>query len=469
MSKDGRPLALPDANDASGGLSGSAATPIEWAAYVLGALKRQRSVAIGVFVVGVVASLLYFMVGPRVYRVNARILVQPQQAASSVLRSVGGGDEGAVRAAMETVHRRESLLAIIKETKMFDEKLESVKPGFFERLLDRFDPTLPTDDPMETLLLKLRKKLTVATGDGTIDIIVEWSNPEQAYALVEAAVRNYLEARHRQEVTAIEEIITLLQSRAQTLREGLDAVLAEEFPRRRVVTKEATASTTTTLPSRTVQPDEQLASLKAMIDAKTRALADVEEFRRRQLADLQVKLDAQRAVYSEKHPEIVSLKHDIASLSVPSSQIGALQEEEHTLRQEYAARAAQLGRTAAPGVTYVATISSPSVPSSQESERARTARFQYQQMLERINEAQVELDAAGSSFKYRYSVVWPAQVPTRPLSPLFPKTLGYGSILAAFLAVAAATLADLVSGRVVARWQIEKSLNLPVLVEINEE
>lgn len=464
----------PDAGGAGEGAPVARPSPLDWALYILGAVRRRWLVTIGVFLLGVAACLAYYALKTPLYRVDARILVQRQQAASSVLRSVGGADEAPVRSAWEIVHKRENLLAIIKETKLFTEEAGDTSPklGILDRQPQRGRTASSSSDPLEALIFRLDQSLTVATGDGTIDIVIEWADPDQAYALVEAAVHNYLEARRREEVVAIDEIISLLLVRAETLRQGLEAMVAEEAGKQ-------PADTRLALPSqragRSPRTDDQLTPLKAMLDAKERAVADVEEFRRRRLAELLVKLNAERAVYSDRHPEIVSLQQDIAALSAPSPQLAALQAEERELRQEYQSRLSQ-GRRGGKsgGASYpagtpalaaaTAAVTPTGVPL--ESERVRDARFQYQQMLERINAAQVELDAARSAFKYRYSLVWPPQVPTTPVSPKASKIIGLGSLAAVFLAVGFAALCDIVAGRVVARWQIEKGLGLSILAEI---
>ena len=61
-----------------------------------------------------------------------------------------------------------------------------------------------------------------------------------------------------------------------------------------------------------------------------------------------------------------------------------------------------------------------------QSERVRDARFQYQQMAERVSAAQTDLDNARAAFKFRYSIVWPAEVPRKPVSPNPFKYLGCG-------------------------------------------
>ena len=86
----------------------------------------------------------------------------------------------------------------------------------------------------------------------------------------------------------------------------------------------------------------------------------------------------------------------------------------------------------------------------------RSARFQYQQMVERVSAAQIDLDAARSAFKYRYHVVWPPEVPRKPVSPKAWKVFGLGSVASLLLALLVAAVPGLRSGRIEERWQVER-------------
>ncbi len=99
----------------------------------------------------------------------------------------------------------------------------------------------------------------------------------------------------------------------------------------------------------------------------------------------------------------------------------------------------------------------------------REARFRYQQMVERVNAAQLDLDSARAAFKYRYSVVWPAEVPRRPVSPNPLKIFGLGGFLVLALALGAAVWRESRTGQIFTRSQIEIGLDLPVLAEFNRE
>jgi uncharacterized protein involved in exopolysaccharide biosynthesis len=444
---------------------------VDWGRLVLRAAWRRKWLAIAVFILCIDALVVYYRMKTPIYRVEARILAQRPQALPSAMRP-GAPDDTPTRSAWELVHRRENLIALAKEANLLPRPgAAPATVGLLERLRRSVSGDSAAEaDPMDALVRRLDKALEVATAEGTITIAIHWPDPQQAYRLVEGALQNFLEARHLQEVTAIDEVISLLQGRAATLREQLQSVVEET---RRQAARDGTRLVRMATPqAQPTQGSEDLVRAKSMLDAKERAIADVEEFRRRRLADLQAQLDAQRGIYSEAHPSIISLRQDIGALSHDSPQIAALREEEAKLRKDFTARLAQEGRRLGPGsagLTVVGASPQAASPSTDDNERVRDARFQYQQMVERVSAAQTDLDAARSAFKYRYNVIWPPEVPRTPVSPKPEKIFGLGAFASLLLALLAAAAPDLRSGRIVERWQVERSLELPILGEIGRK
>ncbi len=448
------------------------ATPTEQALFVLGAVRRHKALATVVFLFGIAATAAYYLTRTPMYEVETKIFAQRQQALPSIVRPTV--DDTPTRTAWDLVHQRDNLINVLKQTKVLDEWRASASStkGGLRSWLGPWGKKAATatpsstgtaspenDELVNTLVLRLDKALIVTTGEGTITIAIDWPDPQQAYRLVEAALQNFLEARHVQEITAIDGVISLLQGRVAALRAELDKVIEES---RRGAAQD-TGSLALSATPRTAQPAEDLVRLKALIDAKERAIRDVEEFRRRRLADLQAQLDEKRAVYSDAYPGVISLRQDIAALSRESPQIAGLREEDRKLHEEYAKR---LGEESPATPLAAPRTARRGDGRAEQDERVREARSRYDQMVERMNAAQLDLDAARAAFKFRYNVVWPAQVPKQPVSPNPKKILGLGGLASLLLALCAATAADLWAGRVVERWQVERALDLPVIADV---
>lgn len=438
-----------------------------WARYALRAVRHHALVALVVLLSGTGAALAYYRLRAPMYRVETRIMAQ-NQGFNALGRKVGPGD-APTRSVYDLVHRRENLVALLERAGVAPDQAPALGP------LDRFGVLLADalsavaggaaepEDPLDALVRRLDKALVVTAAEETVTIAVDWPHARQAFLLVDGALQNYLEDRRVQEITMADEAISLLRPRVVELREQIDRV-SDELRRTAAGQEAARRTSRASLGAQSAEPAEDLAWLKVALDAKERAIADVEEIRRRRLTELQSKLDATRTVLAEVHPDVVVLRQDVAALSRESPQVAALRDEARKLRQDYSARLALDPRRKAqpaPVAAYQGPVAGP----VEESERVREARFQYQQMADRLNVAKLERDAAGAAFKYRYTIAWPAEMPRQPSSPSAPKVFGFGILGSLLLALLAATALELRRGRIVQRWQILRQLGLPILAD----
>jgi len=452
--------------------------PIDWALLFLRAVLRRKLLFGAVFVAVFASAFVYYRMKPSIYRVEARMFVQRQVVVPSTVRP--HQDESPTRTAWELVHRRENLIALIQAAKLLPPGAAAgaraapgagaapASPSSPAGALSRIVGGSGADaeeDPLETMIRIVDRRLEVVADEANLRIAFEWRDPQQAYRVVDAALTNFIEARHVQEVTAIDEVISVLRARAATAKEELDAVTDR-------VRRESLSGPREPDPALAVSathvPSEELTRLRSLLESKTRAIADVEEFRRRRLAEMQAQLAERRNMYSDAHPMVIQLRQDIEAISRPSEQVEVLRQEEAALRRDYEARAAREAPPSAGGAVAAprgGALRRPPVP-VEEDERVRGARYQYQSMMERVNAAQLELDAVRAAFKYRYNVVWPPQVPVDPVSPNPVKILGAGFLAALFFATLAAAAPDLRTGRIVERWQVERSLDLPILGDL---
>jgi uncharacterized protein involved in exopolysaccharide biosynthesis len=84
----------------------------------------------------------------------------------------------------------------------------------------------------------------------------------------------------------------------------------------------------------------------------------------------------------------------------------------------------------------------------------------------RLDAARIELDTARAAFKYRYSVVSPAQTPRNPVSPNVMLIVLGGLLGGLFFAFFTGTVLDLWKGRIVEPWQVETQLKIPLLAQV---
>lgn len=426
-------------------------TPADWAAYVGACLLRRKWSALAVFLAGSAVTAAYLALKKPVYHAEARVLAQRQQARPSGI----GYEDVPTRSAWDMIHGRENLVAIVRSANLLadGEGSTAVRPPLLSFLRGR--ESHAGEAPIDTLVDILDKRLKVTSEEGTVSIELDWPDPQQAYDIVHAALQNFLEVRYLREVKAFDEVISALRGRAAELRDELEAAIEASKPTSQGEPRPVAA------PVR--QPSEEVVRLQSLLESKRRAIQDVEEFRRRRLADLQAQLDRTRNTLSEAHPTVIGLRKDIEAASRESPQIEALHEEERRIAKDLSEA---LARRAAVRAVRSEAAAAPAPPvRAQEDQRVTQARVQYEQTLSRVNAAQIDLDAARAAFKYRYAVVWPPSVPKEPVSPDPRKIVSAGLIASLLLAVLVAVTPALWTGRIVRRWQVEQ-LEIPVLGEI---
>jgi uncharacterized protein involved in exopolysaccharide biosynthesis len=451
--------------------------------FAFGAVRRHKLITIAVFVLVVDLTAVALWALPRSYHVETKLLGQRNQVISSLAvpgRAMPGEADAPARAAGETIKSRESLLTLMKQTDLVNHFYQhrsraGALKDWFLALVGRS----PSDqDKLESVLGTLEQRLAVTLstswqGEGTVTIAVNWPDAVVAYHLVRAAQQNFLEARHVTELSNIAEAISILEGHAALYRQEVE-VAAEELE---TVRAARGARTGRPQPARRARPrpvpNQELSQLRSMIDGKQRAINDLEQIRQRRQSELQARLAEQKAIYSEAHPVVVDILQSIRAGNVDSPQLTQLRKDLEQYKSEYARRGGPAEYLPAldPLPPEIARLEVE--PRDEDSGEVylktyvlRQAVGKYSVLIERINSAKIELDTANAAFKYRYSVLRPAMLPTRPTKPNVPLVLIAGTIAALLVSLFAAVAVDIISGEIIERWQVERVLKLPVLAEL---
>jgi len=417
--------------------------------FVLGAVRRRKWLALSIFALGIAATIGWIRITPKSYHVETKILTKRQQALPGAARS-NIGDEAPTHLAYETIHGRDNLISVIKQTRLVDRT--------------RFNPSRPLtqEDKVNALVKILDDRLVVSVSEGVLTLSIEWSDPKIAYELVETTWQNFREARREQEISSIEEVVSVLEARAEAVRAEIEELQMES----------PAQTTKGGAPADARKPGSRLAinlpaiQIKTKLEATRRSIHDEEDFRRRRLDDLRAQLAQRLAMYGESYPSVVSLQQEIEVLKREPPELVALRAEEQRLDAAYAKRKHERDVAEGDPANPLERLGTDARTDHEADTRITRATLKYQTILERVETARLDLDASASAFKHRYSVMWPAKVPTEPARPNVRRLLGMGSAVALFLAVLAAVLADIRAGRLVEPWQVEHLLDLPVLAEV---
>ena len=520
------PVVLPS-EVKSGGEADAASEPLvdvkqllNYTAFVARSVRRHKMLAFGTVVLVLALTGTAAVVLPKTYYVQTKLFAQRNAvmaALSNPGRAVPWDADAPTRAAAETVLRRDNLISLITQTDLIKEWDRRRAPllkakDWVMATVTRYTPT--ADDQLDMLVELLEERMIVnagPVGDGTVTIELTWPDADMAYRLVQGAQQAFLEARQVAETAAIGESIAILERYSASLHENINRTLAEleratpakggavAAPRSRVA--RAVRPVTSAVPdiiaslgvpqlAETVNADPDLNRLKASITNKRQELTRLEEARQRQVSELQNRLSQLRTVYTANHPSVLSAQQNLSAVSQDQPQAVSLAAEIEEMQAEYDKRfadatdlqikselAKRSAAAAAVSTGPAPVVEAPPAPAPAPATRLQAADSQtefaslrlrselnqLESVLERTDGARIELAVSQAAFKYRYSVIRPAQVPRDPVSPNLKLIFAAGFFASLLLALGVAVSKDLLSGQILETWQVERQLGLPVL------
>jgi hypothetical protein len=447
--------------------------------FVVHSIRRHPAALLAIWfgVFGLTVTVVAVL--PKVYEVQTTLQAQP----TPMISALGGGTPSAAdtdapaKQAAQTVLRRDNLVALIRQTDLIHNWPKNRAP--LMRLKDvvwghLFQP--PSEQTqVENFVGLLGQRLWVTTGAGTVTIGIHFPDAQLAYHLVEAAVLDFLEARHATEISSIADVIFVLQSRAAQARQTVEEAQRELQQLREVRAANLGRQRHARAPRRSpAAPDAETSELLVKIAGKRRALEDLENFRRRSVDQMESRAAELRALYSSTHPLVLDTEQSLKALNQESPQVAALGKEISDLEEELKSRGKDPGAPQLMPESFLETaLQDPLDPREDQDpdidhakQELRQVVDRYNAILDRVQSAQLQEDTAQAAFKYRYVVIWPAQRPRGPIQPkpelVFPASLVAGLLLA----IIAVTLRDLSSRRVLESWQVERAVGVPLLAEI---
>lgn len=451
-----------------------------WVLYVVHSLGRHKALFAGIWLGVVALSLGMVAVLPKTYEVTTTLQAQRAAMISALGSGITAGDADAPeKQAAETVLRHDNLVALVGETDLVHNwsknraPLMKMKDWIWGRL---FKP--PSEESqVEGFVGLLEKRLTVTSGEGTVTIGVRFPDAQLAYHLVEAAVQNFLEARHVAEISSIADVISILETRAAQAQAQLDDALRQLQQLRAARAERLGRQVRRTPQARAPAPNQEASQLLVQAEGKRRAIADLEAFRQRRITELETRLVEARALYAATHPAVADVEQSLRALRQESPQVATLRREQAVLEAE-AKQRGFLPDASAKGARPVemalqATARDPTDPREDEDpdidyakSQVRHAVSRFNAMLDRVESARIEQDTAQAAFKYRYVVIWPAQRPRGSIQPNPALVLLASLVAGFFLAVMGTTMVDVASRRIVEPWQVKRSLGVPLLGEV---
>jgi uncharacterized protein involved in exopolysaccharide biosynthesis len=450
--------------------------------FVRNACRRRRGLASLVLVAFVVAGVLSVFLLPSKYYVETKLLAD-RNVVMPLLgnpgRKVPNEADTPTRLAAELILNHDNLQGIVASADLVREaaRTRSLAGRIRQRVRALVSKPLTDAEQREEMIWTLRTRMNVQVGDGTVTIGSYWTDPNLAFRIVQAAQQSFLEERQSQELALITGSIAILEKSAVEVGNDITTSLDSLARERIALTPTESRPRLSTSPR--ARPNVELLAAQSSLDATVRAIADLEQFRSRRLDELQNKLSEQRNTYGAAHPQIENTEQLIRSMLTDSPQLAQLRRDE----QQYRAQVTRLGGSpsvssvpagdqllAAAALRSIEGMRSDSIIQEKQQygrSRLRIAIASYQALLERLDAARMELQTVRATFQFKYGVLIPAAVPRAPVSIKPTIVIGGAVVLGILMAVFSAVAMDVLSGRVLESWQIERALGLPVLGEVS--
>lgn len=464
-----------------------------YVAFAVRAIRTRLKLVVLLFVAVAGACLGALAVWPRTYSCQSTLMAVPE------------GQMDPLRGAPEVITRHENLVTIVKKTQLAKSWKEERPPLL--RLKDRLTGAHKVGDAdLEAILVRsLQASLWVQRFEMNLVIGVDWPNPETAARLVDAAQKVFLQERHHAEIATIQERMAILDGHSTELRKEIEAI-AEQLKgvREEKLAELGKASRVSVAPKPTAAParpsapassagrispeeaqriNERIAEIKAEIEAKKRALADLKADRAARLSGAQMQLNELLERYTRAHPEVKRAERLVESFQGTSPQMATVESEIAALTEQL--RAAEGQKPSAQPVKVAAGgAAAPSQPENEalpaevlklletgtEVDPTITVQLQgaigkYAALREEIRTSRIALDTAQASFNFRYKIVNPPEPPSAPSKPAIGKIRLIGLGAALLLALLVPIIAELRTGIMIERWQVHQ-MQLPILAEL---
>ena len=449
--------------------------------------KRRKGLSFVVVMICGALTVLAAIFAPRTYEVESRVLVQRTQALTGGQQQFVSAEEmrNTAKEYEEQMIARESVIEIVKKRNLVARWDDMRQPH--RRLIDKINrkmgkPPPSDEEKFDALVGNIASRMKVWVDATTITVKLDWSEPESARDIVDAAVQNFLVARKQTEVGVIPERIRILEAGVTQAHKDLETA-ANELVRLQKLADPKKQIALYVPPLRGVENRPRIdenaidPGLKAKLDNVRQQIAVLQEAKLRRTAELNQELIQKRQVLADGHPEIQALKQTLAATEQDPPQLAALKKQEADIMNEIAAKqAAARAHNEAPPPPQPKFAPAPKVAPEPKPEvfagQAKNVQDaqvlfdavtkKYTDLVNQLDNARIEEKTAEAAYKQRYKVTQPAEAPMAPKRPvgLIAIAIGVLATIAAVLAVAA--LADRFSGIFFEPRDVRDRLALPV-------
>jgi len=446
---------------------------------LLASLKRRWWFAALTFVIGVAGSTFWARRLPKVYQASTLILVEAQKIPVAYVRpTVTTSVEARLRSLRQQITSRSRIERVIEDLNLFPEKVGKV--------------------PMESLVAYVVNHLSVEVrGTTTFRILYEGTNPRQVAEVANKVADLFIEensiARQKQ-AHGTSEFLDEELERVRAQLEDQEDQLAKfkrdhmgELPEQREVnlrTVEALQNRLRTSSESLARARDRRVALENQLSESPGAATDVNQLAR-QLEDQRTRLQDLLNRYTEKHPDVVQLRREIARTEaqlsqqpeeekkpdapVPSPLEVRLNSELASVKSEIESLEAEQAQIKADVTKYQARVENAPKNEAVLSRLTRdndNLRASYNSLLQKKLEAELAEKLEHELQGEQFIIVDRAVPPAVPIKPNVGQLVGLGGVFGLALGACLAIGIDLVRPRFRTEHELMTAYGIPVLASV---
>ena len=434
---------------------------------------------------------------PPTYAVTTHIMTNRSYVMPALVhprRSVPLQADAPTRGAIELMTSRDNLEQIMADVDLvtMHEKYRSILGRIKDNAFCFFLGPPSPDDLHEGMLQHLARKLRVSVDNNVVMMTVSWKNPHIAYEIVADAVERFLSLRRDIESSELIETVNILERSAIAARKRIEAVVA--LLQETIAQKESAIRTGGATESVRSAPKggrfvavrqptgrspkhggDSSAPMNVRRDLRS-VQATIETIKRdweRRVLKAQEHLAELRETLGPDHPDVIAAVRDLDTESRSPADLANLQAEEERLssqfkkmRRDPPADAFKMVRLSVSDDLAQVMDRDPEIQRIMAEMRKRQA--DYDEVMDRLANARIEIETATAAFDYRYVLTQPPVFPKKPVGPKKSLIIAGGVMGGLWLAILLAVAADVLSGRIMESWQVERFVGVRVFGESAE-
>lgn len=389
--------------------------------FVRQAVRGHRLFIATVFLLFAIVGGLAAAFLPRTYSANVRLLAKKNFLMPALVdpqRAVPFGAEAPAQSATELIMDRSAVLAVVRSANLVA-SWEKDRPAIF-RWKDAARKRLvgaPSTEDMEGAITELLlTRLRVNVQEDVIAVRVTWWSPDAAVAILNQTIARFMTARRRLDISTIQASRDVLAASVAELRPVVERRVVEYGERRRHAQGIRTA-----LIER-YGGSSSLEDLRAQILSRRLDREEVARKRRERRAELSMQLAEREATLGPLHPDLADTRDALARLDSDDDGSSDVPEADAALQAQFEAAggsAAALDDEKGARDRLAVPVVNPDEDETVIFARAmlRIEVDQYERLVGRLQNAELELSIARAAESFRYTVTSAPQLPKKPDSP----------------------------------------------------